>query len=1649
MQEDKSVKEAIEQGGTYELIKRRLDDTAKAILQKTEQLNASRLEEFGSYSHELVSKLNLHTENLSSAVDMIQVDGKILIGYNVTIGMRSQISIEDIFSFLEIEKNTEGYHAHPLPIKNTFLDNEEFKKAFVNLFSYYKDTKLTQIVNNDTEISIVFQIGKTINDIKIFKWSVSKDNQYTYIGEGVAKEISSYFKNNFNDWKKTDRSNFVMGKHPHISIKDKLFVETIGGDLTIKIENNTNEGKGIYSEPVSNTLQNLEDADISYFDTNDLILLKIKPYQEEEYRYFVYNTITQSVNRLDGIGVSCIELPEDHGFIFSNGYYLKNGDYKVFDIKNNYYFIKQIKSPNGEDFLFVFFDPVNRSYLLYPYNLVTKSINNPIFSNGYALFPSGKLFVIKPSDEVSRVHSLNVWRTSFLSDVKYNEQNKERKNKFLSNIGNSELVRCISDIYTLANLIEKTEASALLYESIIKVSSKIIDDYHFLDSKDAYSIKTELQKINDTAILVINEFEKVETIKKQSEEALSLAKQEQRKIITQIGSLGDKNISLYIDALLLINKQRGHLISLKDRRYIDINSLEALEEELVKEKEKTSNKLIGLMSDPKAFVYYSEEITSIGNGLDSITKIVDLEPKEKQLEKVIEQITLVNDEINNITFNDATVISTILDTVSGIFAQLNQLKARIKNIRKDLSFQESSMEFSAQFKLLSQNMATAISRAETPEQCDEQMARVINQLEDIETKFSSFDDFLVEITKKREEIIEVFENQKQHLIGQRKKKIDSLENAAQVTLKTIQKKVEKFSKIEELNAYFASDTLILKYRQFIDEIKNLGDLIKSDELFGYLKKVKDQSFRQLRDSSSIFEENGTVMKMGKHRFSVNKSPFELSIVKRDNALFTHISSTNFYNPIVQQELYELKDFWDYDVISESKSIYRAEYLAYSIFKLVITGSFKYSIEYLLKSEEKEITKIVSDFSSSLYREGYVKGIHDVDAARILKAVLTIYSSSGSLKYNKASRIKALLSSIGNKDKNTQIMQIIEKYKKAKKISEKIGDYSYQKSTVKELAKLISIDEEAASFLSESLIERAYYSIESKETYEKFVISCGNDLLPTITSYEDVLDCISILSSYFSKEGFTNNSKKLAEEIVYYILLKEQAGLKIEGVNISTTIKIENILGEHSTLENRVLYTDFDDFIQRASFHQEVVIPSYLKVGNIKNTIIEKNKEQLKVEDFKAKPLTSFVRNKLITESYLSLIGDNFAKQMGTLGDKKRTDLMGLLLLISPPGYGKTTIIEYVAQKLGLVFMKINCPSLGHSVKSLDPAEAPDATSRNEIEKINIAFEMGNNVLLYLDDIQHTNPEFLQKFISLCDGSRKVDGVWDGKPKTYDMKGKKFAIVMAGNPYTESGDVFKIPDMLANRADIYNLGDMLSGQREVFELSYIENSLTSNGIISPLANRNIEDLYKFIDMAKGKEHDLGSLEYNYSQAEADEIISFIKKMIKIQKVVLKVNQNYIASSATDDKYRIEPPFKLQGSYRNMNKMTEKLVSIMDDSEIDQLILDHYIGEAQTLTKGTEENMLKLKEILEIQSETEKERWTAIKADFMRNKQMGDSETDGFTKIATQLSLLLETVRKNEVDVEKDIAVIELLNKVKDYIEQREIWHKKNNLKTSDK
>ncbi len=77
-------------------------------------------------------------------------------------------------------------------------------------------------------------------------------------------------------WKRPAREAQRKGKFPHISIEDKVFVETVGGDLTIKVEDNTETGRGIYSEEVEDKDQTLDDSEIYYAVIGNNVLLGLK-----------------------------------------------------------------------------------------------------------------------------------------------------------------------------------------------------------------------------------------------------------------------------------------------------------------------------------------------------------------------------------------------------------------------------------------------------------------------------------------------------------------------------------------------------------------------------------------------------------------------------------------------------------------------------------------------------------------------------------------------------------------------------------------------------------------------------------------------------------------------------------------------------------------------------------------------------------------------------------------------------------------------------------------------------------------------------------------------------------------------------------------------------------------------------------------------------------------------------------------------------------------------------------------------------------------------------------------------------------------------------------------------------------------------------
>ncbi len=60
--------------------------------------------------------------------------------------------------------------------------------------------------------------------------------------------------------------------------------------------------------------------------------------------------------------------------------------------------------------------------------------------------------------------------------------------------------------------------------------------------------------------------------------------------------------------------------------------------------------------------------------------------------------------------------------------------------------------------------------------------------------------------------------------------------------------------------------------------------------------------------------------------------------------------------------------------------------------------------------------------------------------------------------------------------------------------------------------------------------------------------------------------------------------------------------------------------------------------------------------------------------------------------------------------------------------------------------------------------------------------------------------------------------------------------------------------------------------------------------------------------------------------SEELLAVLRWLLRVQQVLFGVNQQYLYSASQDDAYRTEPPFQLQGNYRNMNKLAEKIVPV---------------------------------------------------------------------------------------------------------------------------
>ncbi|MEU2624773.1 DNA repair ATPase [Streptomyces sp. NPDC007157] len=1579
--------------GTYQILRARLADRAAELGRRAASLNSRRQEAFGSRTLELAASARPRTAGEGTACGVVAVRPDVLLlgtsAPDLDAGLLSLHTLDG--SPLEHEK---------VP---GLLDDERFHRDLAELLRYYRDARLTDLRRTAAgRLLAVFRTGENEGDLRVLSWQSGAD-RVEYLGNHGERDLPQPAASEL-PWTTTGREYHADGRILIEGGEGAVSVATTGGSLTVRARPGD---RLLFREAVDEPLQSLADATVAYAATGPLLLLRIRPYNEPADRYLVVNTRTGSVRRQDSLGRGARLLPAEQGLIFPGGYELADGSHRAFriggggaggaggasgtggagagsaadgSVADELRFDAVLASPNGEDLLYVLSRPGRAQVLLLPWNTVRREAASALHGAAYALLPDGTLVLVRADHEPVRTHELQLWQTPFQSADHAAAQ--PVGDGPLARIGNADLVAGIADCLDVvrgATAAVQENRTAASPELILDACAKATDRHYWLADTGLLAPLTELAS---AAEQLVAEQARLRQLAARAAQALDQAAAEAAALVRRSHGEPPTDADGWTVLLSELRRAQGRTRTLRELPQLDPAALDRVEADLAAELAAATERAFAFFAGPDAFAaplaaarLAAEEATSIATAAEA-ARLAD------RLSEQADALATVTDLVTGAADADPSAGTAVLLAIGEVLAAVNRARAVLTTHRRALLDAEHRAAHAAESALLAQATTAALSAADRPAACDDQLARLLLRVDALEARFAEAEDLAADLALRREEIRQAFAARRQTLLDEAAARADRAAASARRALQALSRRLAGLGSAADIHAAQAADPMALRIRAAAGELRDLDDRVRAQELEDGLLGAVRTALRELRDRADLSEDGGATVRLGRHRFAVRREPVELTLQPDGDGLAFVVTGTGYRRSADLPELLAGREFWTQPLVSESPTLYRAEYLAASLLAAATGEPGEPLLDQVRRAAERG------------YDEGYERGVHDHDATAILGALLRLRAGAGLLRHPAEVRATAqLFWAHGATDAQRAAWQ-----RRARSLAlarTHFGPDAAAPATAStELA--AELTDAVAEFTAAVGLPPApragdYLQEELADPHEGFATGVAARTLldgfrhtaaaPALTSDLGALGADlparhQLAGAWLGSYAAMHADGEGVPEAVAHLCAPDLARYEVTAPVGET---VDGLLGTHPRVRDGRLTVRIDELPHHARVFREQRAPAFRAFQRQRADVLVAERARLRLDDHRPRPLAGFVRNQLIDQVYLPLVGDNLAKQLGTLDTTGPADRSGLLLLLSPPGYGKTTLLEYVADRLGLLMVRVDGPALGAGTTSLDPDRAPDAAARREVEKIVFALEAGSNVLLHVDDIQHVRAELLQKFIPLCDAQRRVEAVSDGVARSFDLRGRRFAVCLAGNPYTASGRRFQIPDMLANRADVWNLGEVLTGHQDLFALSFLENALAANPVLAPLAGTGPADLALLAALADG---DPGAQadQLAHPVHDLDRVLAALTRLRRVQRTVLAVNSAYIASAAQEDTDRVEPPFLLQGSYRTMAQLAARIDPVQSDTEVEALLDDHYLAEARSLGSAAEANLLKLARLRGRSTPEQTTRWHALCAAY---------------------------------------------------------------------
>lgn len=1593
-------------GGSYDLLRRRLAGQASELEQIAQRIDATRVEAFGSVGLALTGADRLATDLACQPRDIERIGNLLLLGFNIDVELSIQ-QPEQVFALYaatDVESDQPGLTPVAGDDPRNFLADPEFRSEFDKLYRFFGKTRFVDLRTTQNQLLAVFQIGDRIDDVRVFRWAIAGDGE-----ERTATFVDSRGDRDYTwpsahgqEWSTAAREDQRAGAHPVVSIKDEVFVGFRNGRLQLRVETGQGGSHAEIDEAIGNSGQGLADVSVDHLTIGDMLLIRVNLYAEPP-RTYVFSRRSRSGTRVDAAGVSSRLLPGGEGIVFPGGFHLTSTGTRVFDVDvDDLQFEELIAAPNGEDILYVFHRRTNGEYLLMPYNLVRRQIAQVITAHGFSTFADGSMVLFRDQAtdaEPSKIHPIQWWRTPFADTDHIPDAGDE--NPWMQRVGNAALVAGLGDVYDLVRLSSDDKPTARSWEGLASATRRSMDQHLWFVDSEANGLHAAATHVLATAGQLLDEHKLVERKRSEARATLTTAETSVRQVLNGISTASTPD--QVVGALGQLRRARGEMSVVADTDSIDTARVEELVDELDAGVAELSERAVDVLSRPGAFGSLQSEIASAEAAAADATTSAQLDDISTRLDGIGNDLDAVVDTVSALEGGDPTVRTAIVRSVSDVIGAANRVTAQLDSKRRNLGAAEAEAAFDAELALVEQTLNGSVSGATTPDECDAVLARLLVTIERLESRYGDDPDASASIAEVRSTAHETVGERRTALLDERNRRATRIVDAATRLLSTVTRRASEFDDDKEIAAFFATDQLTSRVRELADELESLDDAGRAAEVRGGLRDAMEEARRRIRDKAALVSDDGAVV-LGGVRLAQNNQPFEMVLSSRtdergNDSVAATITGTDFAVD-VSEHLDGFTDLLGRSFPSETRHVCRSEYLAWAVLESMTARPGGLAELLAATANPSAMNELCQTEAERRHGDGYQRGVHDQDAARILSAVMPALEAEPLLRFTGTVRGLARLW-LSHLDADV-VSGWVAKSKAAETAVQRLGATGPSRRLSEEAR------HEIGQFVAASSAPEAHRAVFGPIQIERAADYIIDELAvgPEVIASSTATSLVAELQNDLGQDGVAELEVALAAEpdpVERFVLAQDWVAayvaaddsrtdqafdiaeaaamlatpaLAIRTANQGGAITVTGLVADHARIVNGELVTRTDELAEGAGALFAEMQTRWPAYSHARRDVVDQQAGRVKLDEHRPHVMSGFVRNTLIDTALLPLFGPNLGRQLGTV-DPTDVARQGLLVVVSPPGYGKTTLMEWIADRLGLLIVKANGPALGHDTTSLDPADAPNAAARAEVEKINLAFQMGRNVMLYLDDIQHTSPVLLSRFIPLADATRRIEGVADGKPTTFDMRGKRFCVVMAGNPYTTGGGRFEMPDMLVNRSDVFNLGDVSGEHGDAFARSYVENSLTACPSVAPHASKLLDDLGAVLQMASGRKPiEASGLEHAWDGAELDATVRAVAKLGRAQDVLLKVNAAYIASAATSDDDRVAPPFLLQGSYRNMARIASRIVPVMTDQELDVVVDDHYNSEAQTLTDKAEQNLLAYKALSGRITEAEQARWQEI-------------------------------------------------------------------------